>query len=199
MSSDILLEEIRENVKNFVKDPKFLTNQLKDAQDKINSIVIAEQVKLGSLRRQHELVNKLHAELPNRISEIEKECSRVLKDKKELESVFQRHSQDVDKISQKNVELKQQFDEVLKNLHIKRVDEALSIIQREQVWELITKVLDLRKYTLPLLLKSADTVLASAEKERSDFEYLSMRIDQNDALIKITEEKLNSILAGNHR
>jgi len=196
--SDVLLEEIRDNVENFIKDPKFLTNKLKadDAKDKINSIIVAEQIKLGSLRRQHELVNKMHLELPGRISQVESDIISLEKNRLELESTLQDHQSRVQDIFGKILELKLQFEDVLARLEAKREDQALSIFQREHVWELITKIVDLRKFSTPFLVKSVDSVLGSATKEKNDFEYLSLRIDQNDAMLRTAEEQLN--IVGNY-
>jgi len=195
MSSELLLEEIRENAKGFTG--KFLTNQLestKDIGDKINSIVLAEHVKLNSLRRQHELVNKLKSEMPDRISEIEKQIKSVESGKKDLEDKLKNQMNEVTKLEANKDKLSKQFDEVIARLTVKKADEALSIIQREYVWELITKIVELRKGLGPYLGSSGEGGSGDTEKNARDIEYLTMRIEQNDALLKSAERRLEELI-----
>ena len=195
MSSDILLEEIRENVKGL--EGKFLTKQLDastvDMNEKINSIILAEHVKITSLKRQHELVNKLRSELPGRIAEVQKQIKSVDKGRKEIEDKLLSLKQEIDKVDENKEKLTAQFDDVIGKLRAKKADEAISSIQREYVWELITKLVELRKSLSPYLGGTKESTSLSAEKERRDIEYLSMRLEQNESLLKSAERSLEEL------
>lgn len=191
MSSELLLEEIRENAKGFTG--KFLTKQLEstsDVNEKINSIILAEHVKLNSLRRQHELVEKLKSELPARVSEIEKQIRELDSDRKALEEQIASQVKKVEKLETSKTELTKQFDDIVARLHAKKSDEALSIIQREYVWELITKIVELRKSLGPYFGGSGE----DTAKEKRDIDYLSMRLEQNEALLKSAENRLQELV-----
>ena len=194
MSSDLLLEEIQENAKGFTG--KFLTKQLestKDVKEKINSIVLAEHVKLNSLRRQHELVNKLKAEMPARIAEIEKQIKNLESDKKLVEEKLISQMNEVEKLEANKDKLTKQFEDVISRLHAKKADEAFSIIQREYVWELITKIVELRKGLGPYVGMS-EGGSGNTEKNQRDIEYLTLRIEQNDSLLKSAERQLEELI-----
>jgi hypothetical protein len=195
MSSDILLEEIRENAKGFVGS--FLTKQLESSSEKttekINSIILAEHVKLNSLKRQHELVNKLKAEMTGRIADAQRRLEDLVAGKKAIEKTIKGQIAKVDELEKNKNNLKIKFDDILARLHAKKSDEALSAIQREYVWELITRIVEIRKGLSPYF-GGVSGGSANAEKEKRDIDYLSMRLDQNETLIKSAERQLADIL-----
>lgn len=195
MSSDILLEEIRENSKGFTGN--FLTKQLEASsektKEKINSIILAEHVKLNSLKRQHELVNKLKSEMSGRVSEIRNGIRDLEAGNTAIGETIKGQIAKVDELEKNKDKLKVQFEDVLARLHAKKSDEALSAIQREYVWELITKIVALRKVLSPYFGGVMGTS-SNAEKDKRDMDYLSMRIDQNESLIRSAERHLSEFL-----
>jgi hypothetical protein len=195
MSSDILLEEIRENSKGFTGN--FLTKQFEASsektKEKINSIILAEHVKLNSLKRQHELVNKLKSEMSGRVSEIQNGIRGLEAGNTAIGETIKGQIAKVDELEKNKDKLKVQFEDVLARLHAKMSDEALSAIQREYVWELITKIVELRKVLSPYFGGVMGTS-SNAEKDKRDMDYLSMRIDQNESLIRSAERHLSELL-----
>lgn len=186
MSSETLLEEIKSTLAPV--QPGYLTKHTAATEEKLNSLIVAEQVRISSLKRQNELVNKLAKELPARVSGVDKEIQQAIVNREELEKLEKSRNSDIQKITARKLVLEKQFKEVTAALRAKRQDEAAALFQKDQVWELITRVVDLRKQVTRYCLKSP-----SEKASATDMAYLSMRIDKNDALLKEIESRLSDI------
>lgn len=187
MSSETLLEEIKSTL--VPVQSGYMTKHKSATGEKLNSLIVAEQVRISSLKRQNELVNKLAKELPARVSAVDKEVSQAIGHREELEKLEKSRNSEIQKITARKQVLEKQFKEVNAALRARREDEAAALFQKDQVWELITRVVDLRKQVTRYCLKSP-----SEKASASDMAYLSMRIDENDALLKEIESRLSDIV-----
>ena len=187
MSSDILYEEVICNLNK--GDPKFLTclSKKKDVtMDELNLAIISEKVKMDSLIRQHELLVKLNLEIPTRFEKLEIMISKLVQDEKELKSKQIEQEDAIERIRNQGEKMKLQLDDICRQICENREIESLSLFQREKVWELITRVVDLRKRVL-----SQKLLMISSEKDRKDYEYISKKIEENEICICKIQEIFN--------
>ena len=186
MSSDILLEELSQTIKD-VK-PKYLTEKLSSiTSDELNALLVKEQVRLASLGRQQELALKLASELPGRLAKLETEAKTVEQLAKSLQADEMSRLSRIAELKTKQSELAKQLTSISQSLTEKRELDAISNFQKHELWTLISQVVDLRRGLV------STTSHMRSMKEEADFEYLASRIESNDRLIKDIEYRLSCI------
>jgi hypothetical protein len=178
MSSDTLLEEIRATL-GPVK-PGYLKNSNKED---LNSIIVAEQVRISSLRRHNELVNKLASELPNRVRELEAETDTIRGEQSELENMEKVRARKIEELILKSKSLETQFNETSKHLKEKLTEEAFSIFQKDELMVLLDRIIELRRQVNAPLLKAGGR----------DAAVLAARIDFNGDMLREISDRLNQL------
>lgn len=186
MSSDILLEEVNATVRDISN--QFLSSKLSASStvDDLNSLLVKEQVRLASLRRQQDLAAKLAKDLPDRITKIEVEAAELEKLNKALIAEENQRQIKLKQLVSRQEELGKLVEIVSDQINKSRESEALSFFQKNNLWFLISRVVELRK----ALVVGTEAGSSSSIKEEADFEYLSSRIEQNDRLIRQIEDGL---------
>lgn len=187
MSSDVLLKEINENLTQVSAGIKKMMSA--DGGD-IDSSIIAEQVKINTLKRQHELVLKLNSEFPSRIDQITKDIGALKNVQAELLKSRKHQTEQITQLKQQEESLSKQAMELVHRIQEQREFEQLSLFQRDTLWRLISEAIDLRK-------KIASQRLAQgplSTQDLNDYEFLSSKIEQNDILLKQTEQSLNLVI-----
>jgi hypothetical protein len=188
MSSDTLLEEVNETVKDIKK--KFLSSKLSESSsvDDLNSLLVKEQVRLGSLRRQQELAMKLASDLPDRIEKIEEESKELEKLNRDLLEQEILRKKRIEEIKNRQNELIENVEKILKLIQQSREYESISLFKKNNLWFLISRVVDLRKS----LLTNHSSSMKSL-KDEADYDLLSHKIEHNDRLIREIENKLSNL------
>lgn len=152
----------------------------KSSVDDTTSAVVAEQVKLGSLLRHHELLIKLHAELPARRIAVEKELEAIRRAGSDLAAHQKSRLDRIQQLENRQCEIDTQFASLMAALSDRREIEALSIFQKEKVWELITRVLALRK-AVPAPVSRDSQILAN-------------RLGQNEHALRRIDVRLEALI-----
>ena len=186
MSSQILLEEITSTLRPVIEKPKLFTSGPKE-KDKIEGLIVTEQVRLASLRRQQELVAKLADELPGRISQIAQEAGELERQNAALRREEEARMKIISSLRVKNQNLEIEFKRVANALRLKRESESVAIFQKEKIYETISRIVDVRKSLAGRFTKPVPT-------KGDDVSYLSLRIEQNDALLKEIDARLADIV-----
>jgi hypothetical protein len=189
MSSDILLQELEKTLEGV--EPGYLTKKVPSVSsaDEVNSLLVKEQVRLSSLRRQQDLALKLAADLPARIAKIEAEAKSVEESSKALLAEEKAREQKLRDARKKREEIESEMRGISRKLQEKRVSDSISNLQKDQLWSLISRVVDVRKS----LVSALDHYNQRSLKDESDFEYLRARIERNEELIQEIESKLTLI------
>ena len=186
MSSEVLLEEIIATVKPVVEKKNFLSSS--KSKDKIEGLLVTEQVRLASLRRQQELVSKLASELPARIAQMETEAGQLARESEELKRAETERAKRISDLKLARDRLEIEFKRIAAQLKQKRENEAVAVFQKEKIYETISRVVEVRKSLAGRFVK------AVGSKQDDDARYLSLRIEQNDALLKEIDERLSEIV-----
>ena len=177
--SDVLLEEIKATL-GPVK-----TGYLKNSKkEDLNSVLVAEQVRISSLRRHNELVNKMALELPNRVHDLEKEIEKIKQDQKELLEMETVRARKIEELIINSKKLEEKYLVATKELNEKRLDESFSIFQKDEVMSLLERIIELRRQVNIPLIKSAG----------KDASVLSARIDHNGELLREISDRINQII-----
>jgi hypothetical protein len=87
----------------------------------------------------------------------------------------------------KNQNLEIEFKRVANALRLKRESESVAIFQKEKIYETISRIVDVRKSLAGRFTKPVPT-------KGDDVSYLSLRIEQNDALLKEIDARLADIV-----
>ena len=189
MSSDILLQELEKTLEGV--EPGYLTKKVPSVSsaDDLNSLLLKEQVRLASLRRQQDLAVKLAADLPDRIAKIEAEAKSVEEASTQLLAEEKTRQRKLEEMRTKREKIEVEMRDISRKLKEKRVSDSISNLQKDQLWSLISRVVDVRKS----LVSALDQFNQRSLKDESDFEYLRARIERNEELIQEIESKLTLI------
>jgi hypothetical protein len=179
MSSDLLLEQVENTVKESFLDSKNI-----GSLEEVHRMIAKEQVRLASLRRQQELAIKLASELPDRISRAESKIAELERSGRELITQDKARRSEIEKLKNRQTQLLQQVEDICKQIVDNREATALKNFQKDNLWFLISQVVDLRKN---LVNAKQSPKLAPST---GDFEYLSSLIERNDKLIREIESLL---------
>ena len=182
MSSDILLQEVAETVKGLTVP---LSTQA-TTKDELQALLVKQQVRMGSLRRQQELAVKLCDELPDRISEITEKSKELGREVSELQHSEQRQKQDIEKMKLKQIDLEKKVSEIMDLITSSREEETVKKFQINNAWHLINRVTDMRR-AMSLAQRMADP----GPRSEGDFDYLSARIEHNEKVIREIESHIH--------
>ena len=186
--SEALLDEISSNLKPILASKNFLTKDL-STSEKVNLLIVGEQVRINALKRQHELVKKLNDEIPARVDKIKRQTADLEKSGSELARQEEARRAQIAQLRARRESLQRQFVEVSNQLSEKSEIEIISNFQKNQIFELISKLVDLRTGLARHMIKPLSGAASSGRP--GDGEYLSLRIEENEKLLKQIQATLN--------
>jgi hypothetical protein len=180
MSSEVLLTEIEDNLKNI----KNFSELSKLDENGLKKVIIEETVKLSSLKRQSELIAKLNSDFPGRISEIGNKLDNLNINSNNLKNEEIERERRIEGVRARERELEKQFETVLNLIDNFKINEKLNEIQKFKIYEIISKIYEINKNR---------KIEFKSEKEENDFNFLSFQISQNDDKIRKISKIINKI------
>jgi len=168
-------EELLEQVKIALKAPEFVSAIKSVSEEKLNAVVLAEQVKIGSLIRCADLLGKLRTEMQERIEEHTRLSDKLKKDAQILVARQEERRAEMEALKNGQKNLLEKSRQLIGLVRLRAEDKALSnfIAQSE----------------LPTL-KRVSLLQRSLIFPGGDSEFIALRIDQNERLLAQIQDHL---------